>query len=88
MEDISESENSSKEGNAWGIIYQKEKTLWETKILKYFSYNKETCSLCLKGEFILKEDKGENILNPFYLRCNNKNCRKKIIKSLHFLKFT
>ena len=35
MEDISdsESENSSEEGNEWGIIYQNEKNLLEGKIL-------------------------------------------------------
>ena len=86
MEDISdsESENSSEEGNAWGIIYQNEKTLWEGKILKHFSYNQKTCPLCLQGEFILKEHKGEKILNPFYLRWIIKNIEKKIIKSIYF----
>lgn len=87
MEDISDNEieNSSEEGNVWGLNYQNEKNLWETKILKYYSYNPRTCPLSLKGDFILKEHKDENILNPFYLRCTNTNYQKqKLLRAFTF----
>ena len=80
MEDDDSQSNSqdySEEESKWGIEYTAEKNLWIDKLIKYYCYNPNKCPTCFKGDFEIKENKGESIINPFYLRCNNTKCRKK-----------
>ena len=57
----------------------KEKKLWAEIIISKYSYQPHTCPTYHNGEFVLKESTGDDILNPYYLSCNNKPCRKKKI---------
>ena len=88
MEDghsVSQSDESSEEDANWGINYITEKNIWIEKVLKYYCYKPEKCPTCFKGNFDLKENKGNNILNPFYLRCNNTKRRKrKLLRAYTF----
>ena len=73
-----------------GIDCNKEKRLWTEIIIPKYSYQPHICPICHTGEFVLKESTGDDILNPYYLRYNNKPCRKKkileLILFLHFIK--
>ena len=57
-------------------IKQKKK-FWIDKLIKYYCYNTNKCLTYFKGDFEIIENKGENIINPFYLYCSNTKCRKK-----------
>ena len=76
------SQESSEEESKWGIEYITEKNLWKDKLIKYYCYNPNKYPTFFKDDFEIKQNKGENIINPFYLRCNNTKCVKKIFKSL------
>ena len=47
-------------------------------IEKKITYEPEICNLCKIGKFIKIENNSQNIINPYYLRCNFKKCRKKV----------
>jgi len=85
---MEDSETSSENENKWGIDYDKEKKLWAEIIIPKYSYQPHTCPICHTGEFVLKESTGDDILNPYFLHCNNKPCRKrKKLRAYIFLHF-
>ena len=73
---VSESDESSEDDTDWGIKYITEKSIWRNKVIKYYFCKPDKYPTCFKGDFDLKENKGINILNPFYLKYNNNKCRK------------
>ena len=74
---MEDSETSSKNENKWAIDYDKEKKLWTEIIIPKYSHQPHTCPTSHSGECVLKESTGYDILNPYYLRCNNKPCKKR-----------
>ena len=80
------SDESLEEENKWGLNFKTVKTLWADIILKKYCYKPDICQTCFKGNFALKESKDANIINPYYLRCNNKSCRKRVnLRAFSFL---
>ena len=82
MEEIEEMnmESSVEEDDdekSWNIKYEDEKKLWTTKIIHEYIYETDICPACKCKSLKLKENKNQNILNPFFLRCSTKNCRRK-----------
>ena len=64
--------------NSWNISYGKEKQFWNKYTMELLTYDLKVCHACNLGEYEKKDSKGNNILNPFQLICNNHQCRKKI----------
>lgn len=52
-----------------GIENDKGKQLWTEIIIPQYSYKPRSCPTCFVEEFVLEETDGEDILNPYYLRC-------------------
>ena len=73
-----ESEEENSLDNSWNISYEKEKQFWNQCAMELLTYEPKVCPACNLGEYEKKESKGNNILNPFQLRCNNHKCRKKV----------
>jgi hypothetical protein len=59
-------------------ILWKRKTILEQIYNGIINIDPKVCHACNLGEYEKKDSKGNNILNPFQLRCNNHQCRKKI----------
>jgi hypothetical protein len=64
--------------NSWNISYEKEKQFWNKCTMELLAYDPKVCPACNLGKYEKKESKGNYILNPFQLRCNNNQCRKKV----------
>ena len=44
------------------------------------------CQKCNTGKMEIKKLEKKNIINPYYVRCNNKSCRKRVnLKAFSFL---
>ena len=82
------SENSDEENSEdWNINFEEESQFWTNLKKRGFIYLPDICTACNIGKFEIKEDTKKNILNPYYIRCNNKKCRKKVkLRSFSFLK--
>ena len=85
-----ENENNETKYNIntkWDIDYFTEKKFWQDFCLKKLIYIPSICPLCKKETFKVNEKKiNKDIINPFYLQCNNKTCKKKeIYEIIHFL---
>ena len=93
MEDlIKKQENSSDEEidieleDDWKISINKEKLFWQTIIIPHMVYIPNNCPYCYKKTIRLAEKQKSDIINPYYLLCNNKLCkRKKSIRVYSFL---
>jgi len=53
------------------------KKKWTEIIIPKYKYKPHACPTCLTGDFVIKESNGNDILNPYYLRCNNKPYRRR-----------
>ena len=82
-----ESDTDEETDNNWNINYNKEKIFQDNIVLKYLLYLLHYCPNCKK--ILLKYTKKKpDILNPYYLKCNDAKCRKKSnIRECSFLKF-
>ena len=73
-------ENVESNNLDWGIEFAPEKNFWQNTIIPNMIYLPKLCPLCKK--------KKEDIINPFYLVCNQKNCKKKrTLRYYSFLSF-
>ena len=77
-ESIENEDNQEEHLNSWNINYEEERKFWLKIIEKKFTYEPEICNLCKTGKFIKIENNSQNIINPYYLRCNFNKCRKKV----------
>ena len=69
----------------WGLAFGVEKNFWQNTIIPNMIYLPKICPLCKKESFRIYEKKKEDIINPFYLVCNQKTCKKK--RSLRYYSF-
>ena len=69
-----EVEESDKE---WGISYLEEKTFCLNRVLGIYSYQNNICPHCHKTKLGINELKNKNILNPIFMRCSDKKCKRK-----------
>lgn len=67
-----------------GNKFRNRKKLWSDIILKEYCYKPDVCQTCFNGNFFLKEAKDTNIINRYYLRCNQTPCRKNKFLSIYF----
>ena len=89
MEELDKKESSSDEdsdnngGNieiSWDINFENEKKFWKEFCLQNLTYVPIIFPLCKQNTFRANERKiRKDIINPFYLQCNNKSCKKKEI---------
>lgn len=91
MEDSSNSNISSSENKEseqkWDITYENEKKYWDDNLLGEYIYISHLCPSCKKNTLELKEHTNNNIINPYYLRCSRKKCRKIVnIRKCSFFK--
>ena len=76
-EDDSEESKDEDTKINWAINYEAECNFWLTIKNKGFIYLPFKCPTCTKGNFDIKKYKNKDIINPYYVRCNNTKCRKK-----------
>lgn len=74
-DDSSEEDNIYKE--AWKINLLEEQKFWDFLFTKNLIYKPDICPTCGIGSLELKTSNDNNILNPYYYRCNFNKCRKK-----------
>ena len=79
VDEINSSSSNEEEEPAkiWNIKYIEENKFWNNKLIGEYIYEIKVCTSCKSYSFNLKENKRENILNPYYVRCSKKNCRRK-----------
>ncbi len=70
--------------NAFGIEFHTEKELWQTCLIKKYTYPPNRCPCYFNDDFILKEKIVEDLLNPYYLRCGNKKGKSKNLRYYSF----
>ena len=78
MDDPNSSSSSEEEAefdNIWNIDPKKEKIFWDKYITNIYTYQPIICPNCYHSSFKIYEKKKIDILNPYYMRCNRKNCR-------------
>lgn len=73
----SEEEYSYKE--IWNINIRDEENFWQYLINKGLIYKPDICPICNLGGLEKKTTPDNNILNPFYYRCNFSKCGKDIL---------
>ena len=70
----------------WEVNYEAEKLFLNTKVLPFLGL---CLPKCKRDTFKINEVKKLDIVNPYYCRCNVKDCRyKRNIRYYSFLKFT
>ena len=89
VDEINSSSSNEEEEPAkiWNIKYIEEKMFWNNILIGEYIYESKVCPSSKSYSLNLKENKPENILNPYYVRCSKKNCRRKyILRHFSFFK--
>ena len=76
-DDISLSDEDNEEPSIWNIKFEDELRFWEKNLIDIYTYQPKNCPLFKKGEFNIRKNPKQNILNPYLVVCNNKICKKK-----------
>ena len=63
----------------WDIDFDKEKMFWKEFCIKKFIYIPNLCLLYKHNTFRINEKIKKDVINPFYFKCSNKSCKKKVI---------
>ena len=79
VDEINSSSSNEEEepSKIWNINYIEEKKFWNKSLIGEYIYESRVCPACKSYSLNLKENKPENILNPYYVRYSKKNCRRR-----------
>ena len=82
----SEEDNEDKEKDWNNLDYKEECNFWINLKSRGFIYIPSNCQKCNSGKYEIKKLEIKNIINPFYVRCNNKKFRKRVnLRNFSFL---